>query len=88
LVWNDEFPKMLLKLIVGQATEPDNKYDKRVLSDQQIMPVITTEHAVILGKVIDHVDLSRYVWLLLALTFFAERWFAHRNASKSVLKNG
>ena len=88
LVWSDEFPKMLLKLIVGTATEPDAKYDKRTLSDQQIMPVNTNEHATSVGKVTDHVDLSHYIWLLLALIFFTERWLAHKNKSKPIMQNG
>ncbi len=88
LVWSDEFPKMLLKLIVGPATEPDIKYDKRILSDQQIMPVNANERPVSIGKTTDHIDLSRYIWLLLALVFFTERWLAHRAKSKLILKNG
>lgn len=87
LVWSDEFPKMLLKLIIG-TTQPDTKNDKRILSDPQIMPVITNEHTVLVTKAADHIDMSRYAWLLLALTFFAERWLAHSNTSKPLLKNG
>ena len=87
LVWSDEFPKMMLKLIVG-AADPYTKYDKRILSNQQIVPVITNERTISIGKVTNHIDLSRYIWLLLALLFFAERWFAHRNNSKPVIKNG
>lgn len=88
LVWSDGFPKMLLKLIVGPDKEPDAKYNKRILSDQQIMPFITNERAVSVEKIADHIDLSRYIWLLLALMFFAERWLAHRSTSKPILKNG
>ncbi|MBS1519387.1 MAG: BatA domain-containing protein [Bacteroidetes bacterium] len=88
LVWSDEFPKMILELIVGPATEPDFKHDKRILSDQQIMPVITNEPRASVEKVRDRIDLSRYIWLLLALTFFAERWLAHRNSSNTILNNG
>jgi len=88
LVWSDEFPKMLLKLIVGEAIAPDKKYDKRILSDEQIMPVITNAHSTSVEKITDHIDLSRYVWLLLALIFLAERWMAHRGKSKPVLRNG
>jgi len=87
LVWSDEFPKMLFKLIIGPATEPDSKYDKRILSDQQIMPVISNERTVTVGKISDRIDLSRYIWLLLALAFFAERWLSHHSKSKLVLKN-
>jgi hypothetical protein len=88
LVWSNEFPKMLLTLIVGPAAAPDAKYDKRILSDKQIMPVITNAGSSSVGKITDHINLSRYLWLLLAVTFFAERWLAHHGKSKPVLKNG
>lgn len=88
LVWSDEFPKMLLKLIVGEAITPDAKYDKRILSNDQITPVITNARSTSVEKITDHIDLSRYVWLLLVLIFLAERWMAHRGKSKPVLKNG
>jgi len=88
LVWSDQFPKMMLKLIIGSSTEPNSKYDKRILSDKQIMPVVVREHSGSVGKVSDHIDLSRYIWLLFALTFFVERWLAHFSKSKLVLKNG
>lgn len=88
LVWSADFPKMLLTLITEPSTEPNVKYDKRILSDPQIMPAITNERLVPVEKVTDYVDLSRYIWLLLALMIFAERWLAHRGTSKSILKNG
>jgi len=88
LVWSDEFPKMMLKLVANQTMGPDVKYDKRILSDQQIMPVITNEQVVSVEKLANHIDLSRYIWLLLVLVFFAERWVAHGNSIKPILKNG
>lgn len=88
LVWSDEFPKMLLKLIAGTEAEPAAKYDKRILSNQQIIPLSTGERPVSVEKVTNHIDLSRYMWLMLALMFFTERWLTHRNASKPILKNG
>jgi hypothetical protein len=88
LVWSNEFPKMLLKLIVGPVTAPDAKYDKRILSNEQIMPVITNAGSISVGNITDHIHLSRYLWLLLAVTFFAERWLSHHNKFKPVLKNG
>ena len=88
LVWSDQFPKMLFKLIVGPVIERDKKYDKRMLSDRQIIPVMTNERISAVAAVTDRIDLSRYIWLLLALIFFAERWLANRSASKPLLKNG
>jgi hypothetical protein len=87
LVWNDEFPKMLLRLIVGPAYQPDVAHDKRILSDKQIMPVINPEPSNSTGRVTDHIHLSHYVWLLLVLIFIAERWLAHKKSAKQTVPN-
>jgi len=87
LVWSDDFPKMMLKLILGSEEDPDVKYDKRILNNKQIMPAITNAPSISVEKIADHINLSRYLWLLLAATFFAERWLAHHRKSEPVLKN-
>jgi len=86
LVWSDSFPKMLLKLIVGQPTEPDRKYDRRVMDTKQVMPVINND-AHVSKKIIEHTDLSHYLWLLLVLIFAVERWLAHNKSLKKVMQN-
>jgi hypothetical protein len=88
LVWNDDFPKMLLKLVIGRPVEPDAKYDRRAMDTKQLLPLISNEAHSTGGKIIERNDLSRYGWLLLVLVFTAERWLAHRKKSKQVLQNG
>jgi hypothetical protein len=76
LVWSDDFPKWLLEL-----TQPINdstiKNERRALPGTQVQPVFTT------GKTdqlpITHTDISFYLWLLMLITFAAERWLATKN---------
>src|SRR5476651_143293 len=43
LVWNDNFPRMLLALMAdNQPSTQSLKFDKRILSAQQLMPVVTS----------------------------------------------
>ncbi|MBD1392722.1 BatA domain-containing protein [Mucilaginibacter glaciei] len=86
LVWSDEFPQMMLKLIIGNEYELPSKYDKRVLTNQQIQPVkvdgITKEMTP--ANPAEQVDLSHYFWLLIVLLFIAERLLSHRNKTLSI----
>jgi hypothetical protein len=87
LVWSNDFPKMMLKLIVDPTT-PDEKYDRRVMDVKQLMPVINNEDHATTGKIIEEVDLTHYFWILLVAVFVIERWLAHRSTGKKILKNG
>lgn len=82
LVWSGEFPAMLLKLLAGTCCPADGQYDKRILSDKQIWPVMNSRWRDSAAKMIGRIDLSHYIWLLLALTFFTERWLAHKKYAK------
>lgn len=86
LVWSDEFPQLLFKLIISKNVQ-SNKYDRRVMDQEQLMPyhidradIKTTE------QVKEQTDLSHYFWLAMIAVFAAERWLANKN--KKVLKNG
>ena len=87
LVWSNDFPKMMLKLIVDPS-KPDEKYDRRALDAKQLMPVINNEDHTTTGKIIEQTDLTHYFWLLLIVVFVIERWLAHRSTDKKILKNG
>ncbi|WP_426670858.1 BatA domain-containing protein [Mucilaginibacter sp. McL0603] len=87
LVWSNDFPKMMLKLIVNPTTS-EEKYDRRVMDAKQLMPVINNEDHATTGKIIEQTDLTRYFWILLVAVFVTERWFAHRSTGKKILKNG
>ena len=92
LVWSDNFPKMLLKLIVNNSSDTNKKHDRRIIDSKQLMPVINNEVHVLTNSITERIDLARYSWLLLALIFVAERWLAHKKASqttgKKILQNG
>lgn len=79
LVWSDEFPSWMLKLMIGdRATANTELTDKVALDQQQLTPAnLGREHAVIAKKA-GLVNLSNYCWLVLALLFIAERWVSNR----------
>jgi hypothetical protein len=86
LVWNDNFPRMLLALMVkNEPSAQSPKNDKRVLSTPQIMPLIAKESQAILAGMADDIDLSHYVWLVLILVFVLERYLSHK---KTTVNNG
>jgi hypothetical protein len=88
LVWSDDFPKMLLMLIVGQPANQNIKYDRRVVDIKQLLPALNNEAYTSNGKIIERTDLTRYCWLLLVLIFIAERWLVHKKAGKQILQHG
>jgi hypothetical protein len=88
LVWSDDFPKMLLGLIVGQPVKPDSVHDRRAFDAKQLLPVINNEVHISTGKIIERTGLAFYCWILLVLIFMTERWLAHKKAGKQVLQNG
>ena len=79
LVWSDEFPAWMLKLMVGYNTiENTGLTDKLALAQQQLTPAnMGREHAEI-AKTAGLLNLSNYCWLVLVLLFIAERWLANR----------
>jgi hypothetical protein len=84
LVWNDSFPRMLLDLMLNnQPSAQSLKYDKRVLSNQQNMPVIVQARQPNLAGMADDIDLSHYVWLILILVFVLERFLSHKKITAS-----
>lgn len=86
LVWSNEFPGWMMKLMVPGKTSATNKYDKRILDQQQITPGnVNQTHAVAI-KTTGFANLSNYFWLLLALLFLAERWLA--NKTQTITTNG
>ncbi len=80
LVWSDNFPKLLLNLIIYNTdNELVNGIDLIKIDEQQLMPNITSSAKNIgTDKITDQVDLSHYFWLLLAGIFFVERWLAQK----------
>lgn len=86
LVWNDNFPKMLLKLIVDPPAELKGKYDRRAIDIKQLVPATNNTAHTTTDKITEQISLSRYCWLLLMLIFIAERWLAYKKASQTAIK--
>jgi len=86
LVWNDNFPRMLLALMVNDEPSAESlKYDKRILSAQQLMPVISNPASQTLAGMTDDTNLSHYLWLVLVVLFISERFLSHK---KPITSNG
>jgi hypothetical protein len=88
LVWSDGFPKLLLKLMIGENNDEQTaQHDRRVMDQQQLMPyVIPAVKNTDAHKITIQTDLTHYFWLTLVFVFFVERWLAHKN--KLVPKHG
>lgn len=86
LVWSNNFPKLLLKLILYNPDyEVLSSRDLTKIDHQQMMPnIIWSAKNIDNSKIIVQTDLSRYFWLILVVVFIVERWVAHKN--KPVLK--
>ena len=84
LVWNDEFPKMMLKLLVQNVPSQPIARDSRILSNRQLQPEIIAQFMpqpyVTINK---ETDLSRYFWLALVVVFIAERILSHKTKTVS-----
>ncbi|TSD63487.1 hypothetical protein FFF34_018015 [Inquilinus sp. KBS0705] len=79
LVWGEDFPKIILKLIDNQVYSQPIRYDQRILSTQQIQPNISGkgESPALTAKT-EQTDVSKYFWLALVLVFIAERLLSHK----------
>jgi len=79
MVWNDAFPKMMLKLIDGRVYTQPEKYDRRILSEAQLQPDIISQSAPqsLIG-ITQQTDISKYFWLVVVGLFIAERLLSHK----------
>lgn len=76
LVWSNDFPKLLLNLILKSYPQPDFKvYDKRIISSNQQQTMKEKELNEILKttKPKELTDLKHAFWIALFLVFLAER---------------
>ena len=81
MVWDNEFAKLLMRLIVYNSDyKIVNLNDRRVLDRRQLLPnIIWSAKSSSLEKKNIQTDLSHYFWLTLILLFLIERWMAHKN---------
>jgi len=59
LVWSNDFPKMMLKIIINPS-KTDEKYDRRFIDAKQLIPVINNRDHTTAGKIIEQTDLTHY----------------------------
>ncbi|MDB5135600.1 MAG: hypothetical protein JWP37_2203, partial [Mucilaginibacter sp.] len=92
LVWNDNFPKMLLRLIFNTSPNLNEKHEHRIIDAKQLLPVLNKKGRTSKSKMIERTNLTHFCWLLLVLVFIAERWLATKKpslmAGKQILQNG
>jgi hypothetical protein len=84
LVWSDDFPKLMLKLLSeGRPSQP-NGHERRILNNQQLQPEIFAQPMPQLSyRTNEQADLSKYFWLLLLLLFIAERVLSHKKSTSN-----
>jgi len=87
LVWSDDFPKLLFKLIIDKKEDQSNQYDRRAMDQEQLMPYhgVAANNNKATDQIDQQIDLSHYFWLALVAVFAVERWLAHKN--KLALRN-
>ena len=79
LVWSDDFPEMLLRLIWRKEPAGMETFDKRVLRNEVIQPDLLTAATPQTSSLAnEQTDLSKYFWLTLVVIFIAERLLSHK----------
>ncbi|RFZ92026.1 hypothetical protein D0C36_11300 [Mucilaginibacter conchicola] len=74
LVWSDDFPAMILKLLQQQPASQPNGRDRRIINNHQLQPDIVNYNMPISPlRESGQTDVSGYFWLLLMVVFAAER---------------
>lgn len=83
LVWSDEFPEILLKLITADEKPADGLNNHRVVTPQQL-PAIVGATGNNNTLPVQLKNFTNYIWALIIALFFMERWLAHRKKQLSV----
>lgn len=81
LVWNEDFAKILIPLIIPNLQNHSSElYDRRSLAESWIMPAKTQIKSETELKNTES-DLKQVFWIILMLLFLAERWLSFRKKS-------
>jgi hypothetical protein len=82
LVWSDDFPKLVLKLLLSDAQSQPNGHERRILSSRRLQPEIISQSMPQSSfKTTQQADLSKYLWLLAVVLFIAERVLSHKKTT-------
>ncbi|MES2062922.1 MAG: BatA domain-containing protein [Bacteroidota bacterium] len=84
LVWSDDFPKLILKLLLGNGQSQPKGHERRILSNHQLQPDLFLQSMPQPSfKTNQQADLSKYFWLLVVLLFIAERTLSHKKSTNN-----
>jgi hypothetical protein len=85
LVWSEQFPGLIFKLIFNEEDYIAGVYDKRLIAEKQLQPVILPKsESVVKEKFIKKIDFSYYFWLAAFILFFIERVLSFRNKKEVI----
>lgn len=78
LVWDEDFVKMLLPIIIPISQNPESElYDRRSVAETIIIPQ-QSESLFKIQKEMDESDLKHAFWTVLMLLFLCERWLSFK----------
>jgi len=84
LVWSDDFPKLMLKLLLDKGQSQPKGHERRILSNHQLQPeILSPSMPQPSFKTNQQADLSKYFWLLVVLLFIAERILSHKKSTNN-----
>lgn len=84
LVWSDDFPKLILKLLLNSGQSQPKGHERRILSSRQLQPEIILQSMPQSSfKTNQQADLSKYFWLLAVLLLIAERILSHKKSTNN-----
>ncbi|MFA6246688.1 MAG: BatA domain-containing protein [Mucilaginibacter sp.] len=79
LVWSDDFPKLMLKLLLGSGQSQPKGHERRIFNNRQVQPEIISQSMPQSSfKTTQQADLSKHFWLLVVLLLIAERILSHK----------
>jgi hypothetical protein len=74
LSWSDEFPKLLLQLILKNDDQSTIAlHDKRMIDEKQMRPVLLSGSKTGDNKLTEKTDLTKIFWIIAFVIFFIER---------------
>jgi hypothetical protein len=79
LVWSDDFPQWIFRLIFNERMQVTiGKHERRTMSNEQLLPDSIHDQSKVANRQPDFTtDLSHYLWLVLVALFVLERLIAH-----------
>ncbi len=78
LVWDEDFVKILVPIIIPQSQNPGSeRYDRRSVDGTIFIPKLSESKYKIMQKT-NKSDLKQAFWLILMLLFLCERWLSFR----------